>query len=65
MAAPHSILVSLRLEDSRRARADMEAARAAEMRHVDELRFQLRQAEAEAERLRTLLAGTVWFDARA
>ena len=43
----------------------MEASRAVEVRHVDELRFQLRQAEAESERLRTLLAGTVWFDAKA
>lgn len=30
-------------------------------RIVDDLRFELREAEAERERLRTLLAGTIWF----
>ena len=56
--------IRAQLEDARRARAEAELARNAEMKHSDEMRFQLRQAESEAERLRTLLAGTVWFDAR-
>ena len=50
------------LEEARRARAAAEHAKNAEARQCDELRFQLRQAEAESERLRTLLAGTIWFD---
>ena len=57
--------IRVELEEARRARAELEQARAAETKHVDELRFQLRQAEAESERLRVLLAGTVWFDANA
>lgn len=53
------------LQEARRACAEMQAARAAEARQVDVLRSQLRDAEAETERLKVLLAGTVWFNAKA
>lgn len=54
--------VHAELEEARRARSEMEQARAAERRAFDDMRFSLREAEAESERLRTLLAGTVWFE---
>ena len=52
-------------EEDGRHRAVLESQIAAQARRENELRFNLREAEAERERLRTLLAGTVWFDAKA
>ena len=50
------------LQESNRRVISLEAKVAAQARRHDELTFSLREAEEERERLRTLLAGTAWFD---
>lgn len=50
------------LEDARQREVALERQLASRDRELSELRFSLREAEAEKERLRTLLAGTVWFE---
>ena len=50
------------LEDARRECADCERARVQEQRAAADLKFALREAEAERERLRTLLQGTIWSE---
>jgi hypothetical protein len=57
--------MSAELEATRRKLAEEERARARDRLALDDAKFQLREAEAERERLRTLLAGTVWFQAGA
>ena len=52
------------LEESRRAQQKLVEEAAAADRRIEDLRFHLREAEAERERLRTLLAGTVWYEAK-
>ena len=42
----------------------LERKLAARLKREGELMLQLKEAECEKERLRTLLAGTVWFDAK-
>ena len=49
----------LQLEEARRAAVEMESTRAVEQRAMADLNFFLRESEAERERLRTLLQGTV------
>ena len=49
------------LDHARGRQLSLEAQLASTTRHVHELRAQLKDAEAERERLRTLLAGTVWY----
>ena len=55
---------SLRRElDETRARLrEMEQRVLEESRRADDLRLEAREADAEKERLRTLLAGTVWYE---
>ena len=57
--------VRLALEESRSRESTLEIELGAKTRREQELTFALREADAEKERLRTLLAGTVWFEAKA
>ena len=52
------------LEESRHRNEQLEASLAGHVRREQDLRFQLREAEAERERLRTLLAGTMWYETK-
>ena len=61
--AAESSTLSADLDGSRQRCNMLEQQVLVQAHTIDDLRFQLREAVAERERLRTLLAGTVWFDA--
>jgi hypothetical protein len=59
-----SVSLRIELDDARRSQRELEKQVVAETRRADACRLELKEAEQERERLRTLLAGTVWYEAR-